>query len=305
MEHQELGRRQFLTTLTKAMSSSLLINDPFVFPAVPPLLGESQLTYTVGEVISMILKLIPGAPFDTTVDTLKSGTTSQPVTGIITTMFATVEVIEQAIATGANFIIAHEPTFYNHADQTDWLQTDTVFRHKNNLLTQHSIAVWRFHDYWHAHRPDGIYAGIIAALGWARQSDKQDPSIITLPPMSLSQIIAHTKEKLGIEQVRVVGDMEQPCQRVLLLVGASGGRNQIAAIEKVRPDVVLCGEVSEWETPEYVRDARRQGQQLSLVILGHIMSEAAGMEWLVSWLKPQLVAVSIRYIPSGNPFTYA
>ena len=63
--------------------------------------------------------------------------------------------------------------------------------------------------------------------------------------------------------------------------GAAGGRSQITAIEKTQPDVIFCGEASEWETPEYVRDARRQGKKLSLVILGHIMSEAAGMEWVV------------------------
>ena len=267
-------------------------------------LRTDQQTMTVGQIMDLILKTIPGAPFAKTVDTLKSGNPSQTVTGIVSTMFATVDVIEKTAAAGANFIIVHEPTFYNHADETDWLKNDPVFRHKHELLTKHGIALWRFHDYWHSHRPDGIYAGVLKALDWASQSDEKNPALITLPAMSLSQIITHTKEKLGIKQVRVVGDMAQSCQRVLLLVGASGGRNQISAIQKARPDVVLCGETSEWETPEYVRDARRQGQKLSLVILGHIMSEAAGMEWLVSWLQPKVPGIKISYIPSGNPFSY-
>lgn len=142
------------------------------------------------------------------------------------------------------------------------------------------------------------------ALGWSNYVDPANPSVITLPPTSLQKIITHTKAKLGIKLVRVVGDPAQSCQRLLLLPGASGGRNQIAAIEKAKPDVVLCGEVSEWETPEYVRDARRQGQTLSLVVLGHIMSEAPGMEWLVPWLQPKLPDIKIAYIPSVNPFVY-
>lgn len=254
--------------------------------------------------MDLILKTIPNAPFAKTVDTLKSGSPAQNVTGIVSTMFATTDVIEKAIAAKANFIIVHEPTFYNHADETDWLQNDPVFRHKHDLLTKHGIAVWRFHDYWHSHRPDGIRTGVLNALGWSNYVDAGNPQVLTLPATSLQQLIIHAKEKLGIKLVRVVGDTAQVCQRVLLLPGASGGRNQIAAIEKAKPDVVLCGEVSEWETPEYVRDARRQGQKLSLVILGHIMSEAAGMEWLVSWLQPKVPGIKVSFIPSGNPFTY-
>ena len=296
------GRREFLATLTKAVSSSLLLSTPLISHANS--LTSEQTSLTVGQVMELILKTIPGAPFPKTVDTLKSGTADQKVTGIVSTMFATIEVIEKTIAAGANFIIAHEPTFYNHADETDWLANDAVYRHKHELLTKNGIAVWRFHDYWHSHRPDGIRTGMLSALGWEKYADAENPSLLMLPATPLHQLIAHAKQKLGIKLVRVVGDKTQSCQRVLLLPGAAGGRNQIAAIEKTKPDVVFCGEASEWETPEYVRDARRQGQKLSLVILGHIMSEAAGMEWLVPWLKPQLPGIKISYIASENPFTY-
>ena len=45
--------------------------------------------YTVGDIMDIIIKPIPGAPFDKTVDTLKSGNRDIVVTGIVTTMFAT------------------------------------------------------------------------------------------------------------------------------------------------------------------------------------------------------------------------
>jgi putative NIF3 family GTP cyclohydrolase 1 type 2 len=296
------GRRYFLTTLTKAAGVSLLIDNPVLSQAGS--MGSPPAPMTVGQVMELILKKIPNAPFPKTVDTLKSGSASQTVTGIVTTMFTTMDVIEKAIAAKANFIIAHEPTFYNHADETDWLKEDAVFQKKQALLEKHNIAVWRFHDYWHAHQPDGIRTGMLSALGWEKYVDKNEPRLLIMPVMPLHQLIAYTKQKLGIKQVRIVGDRNQSCQRVLLMPGASGGRNQIAAIERTKPDVILCGEVSEWETPEYVRDARQQGAKLSLVVLGHVLSEAAGMEWLVSWLKPQLPGIPISYVASGNPFSY-
>src|ERR1700753_1554729 len=76
---------------------------------------------TVRQVIDALLADIPGAPFPKTVDTIKTGNPDTIVKGIVTTMFATVAVIEKTISLGANFIIAHEPTFYNHLDETDWL----------------------------------------------------------------------------------------------------------------------------------------------------------------------------------------
>jgi hypothetical protein len=48
-------------------------------------------TFTVKQVIDIILKEIPGAPFTTTVDQLRSGSMDQEVTGIVTTMFPTIE----------------------------------------------------------------------------------------------------------------------------------------------------------------------------------------------------------------------
>jgi hypothetical protein len=96
---------------------------------------------TVQQVIDLILREIPVGPIDKTVDTLKAGKPDQPVTGIVSTMFATVDVIRKAIDARANFIIAHEPTFYNHLDETEWLGQDKVYEYKRHLLDEHGIAV--------------------------------------------------------------------------------------------------------------------------------------------------------------------
>jgi hypothetical protein len=40
---------------------------------------------------------------------------------------------------------------------------------------------------------------------------------------------------------------------------AAGGTRQIAAIQKEKPDVLICGELNEWETSEYIRDLRYMG----------------------------------------------
>jgi putative NIF3 family GTP cyclohydrolase 1 type 2 len=229
----------------------------------------------------------------------------QEVTGIITTMFPTIEVIEKTAKAGANFIIAHETPFYNNQDETDWLQQDDAYRYKVNLLTKHKIAIWRFHDYWHAHKPDGITMGNLIKLGWEKYYDVNNPRIITLPnPMAIKSIVALTKEKLGISTVRFVGDLTQNCSTIYLAFGYMDSKRQIAAIQQYKPDLILSGETREWETVERVRDGLQIGQKTSLLVLSHAVSEEAGMEYAAKWLQAKVPGTKITHIEAKNPFNF-
>ena len=296
-------RRKFVTTLVTAAGTLPLVLTPMAgIAAFAPNPNESL---TIQQVIDIILKSIPGAPFEKTVDNIKAGNVNQVVTGIVTTMFATNEVIEKTAAAGANFIIAHEPTFYNHADDTTWLQTDPVYMHKRELLQQHNITVWRCHDYIHAHKPDGIQMGVLQALGWDKYYDATTPYAFTIPTTTLGEIIELVKRKLGIAHVRMMGNKAQNCSRIVLAPGAAGGRLQISTLQKEKPDLLICGELSEWETPEYLRDARHMGIKTGLIVLGHAVSEEPGLRWLQQWLQPQLPGIKITHIPSGGPLLWA
>jgi hypothetical protein len=72
----------------------------------------------------------------------------------------------------------------------------------------------------------------------------------------------------------------------------------------MKPDLILSGETREWETVERVRDGLAMGQKTSLLVLSHSVSEEAGMEYLVQWLRPKVACLAITHIPSNNPFTF-
>ncbi len=295
-----LKRRAFINTSLKAAGATALLSASNVVNAGSK---RKQKEYTVQDVIDIILKEIPAAPFKQTVDTIKSGGAGQKVTGIVTTMFATVQVINEAAKLGANFIIAHEPTFYNHTDDVNWVPGSAIVKQKQTLLQQDGITVWRFHDYWHAYRPDGIKHGVLKKADWLQYYKDGDP-MLQLPPASLKSIANHLKTTLGIEHVRVIGDLSQMCSRIVLMPGAAGGQMQIGLAEKQHPDVLIVGEVHEWETAEYFRDAIQFGQKTSLIVLGHGVSEEPGMEWLVEWLHPKVPELKITHIASNNPFVF-
>jgi putative NIF3 family GTP cyclohydrolase 1 type 2 len=299
-----MSRRRFLTTMLTAVPGAAFLKTMGMSGADPASTGQTagrlathsdpkSAPMSIRQVIDAILADIPGAPFKNTVDTVKWGDPEQPVKGIVTTMFATDAIIEKAAGLGANFIIAHEPTFYNHLDETDWLAGDGVFGFKKASLDRHGMVVWRFHDSWHAHRPDGIVIGVLVALGWDKYYDPNSPWVIELPPVSLGDI----------ENLRFIGDLSQVCKRITLSPGAGGGRSQIGMIRKYDPDLFICGEVNEWETSEYVRDAKYQGQKTALAVLGHSVSEEPGMEWLIPWLQPKVPGIRITHIASGDAFS--
>jgi len=295
------NRRSFLGNSFKLAGAAALISFPGCLLADKP--SSQNKSYTVQEVMDIVLKDVPGAPFNQTVDTLKSGKPGQTVTGIITTMFATIDIINLAIKNNANFIIAHEPSFYNHLDDTKWVSPNDVLKQKQALLEKHGIAIWRFHDYCHALRPDAISYGVAKKANWLPYY-KTGEVMLKLPAISLQKLVQHLKTSLGISQLRIIGDLNQTCENIALLPGAWGGQRQISTTENEKPDTLIVGEIHEWETGEYIRDARAFGSKTSLIILGHSVSEEPGMEYIVEWLTPRLPGVNIKHIASGNPFTF-
>lgn len=292
MNSNKLPRRTFIRK-TSILTASGLILDPFSVFA-----GSGAKEWTVGEIMDMFISQVPNAPFQTTVDTLKIGSRDQVVTGIVTTMFTTLEIIKKAIELKANLIIPHEPTFFSGSDETDWLQNDPVFRTKFDLMAKHGIALWRNHDYIHRMKVDGVQAGVVDELEW-NDYYKQSP-VLDIPDTSLGNLINYVKEKLGVPAMRYIGDLNQSCSKILLLPGAVGGKRQIESIMKEKPDVLICGESNEWETPEYVRTANEMGMKLSMIEIGHSASEEGGSEFLTSWIRKHAPEIPVTHIPSGN-----
>lgn len=300
-------RRKFIYHTAALAGAGIALASPMISLASGLGYNNSSAddSFTVKQIMDLFITDVPGGALPNTVDTLKAGSAETVVTGIVTTMFATIPVIRNAISLGYNLIIAHEPTFYNHADETTALQNDDVYKYKADLLKQHNITVWRNHDYIHRLVPDGVTTGVLAQLEWQKYADKTVPNLITLPPSYLKEVISHAKAKLNIEKVRLIGDPDEVCKRVLLMPGSAGGNRQIEAIGRFKPDVILCGEISEWETAEYVRDARAKGDKLSLVVLGHIASEEPGSQFMLKWLKEKVPGVKSTHIPCGNSLQFA
>ncbi len=257
---------------------------------------------TVGEVVERIRKNV-GVPWRAeTVDTIKAGTADTPVKGIATTMMATFDVVRKASGKGLNFVITHEPTFYNHEDKTSDLAGDATYQAKDEFLRANGMAVFRFHDHWHARRPDGIATGMAEELEWTKHADAQNPRLFRFDNIPLGELAQQMKTKLKVRTMRVVGD---PGLRIRTAAANWGYANQmggIRALERPEVDVLIIGEAREWEVVEYAADTVTAGKKKALIVLGHIVSEQAGMKYCARWLKPLVGEVPVEFVAAEEPF---
>lgn len=240
-----------------------------------------------------------------TVDTFKAGNPDTAVKGIAVTMMATYDVLVRAAREGKNLVITHEPTFYNHLDNATELraQRDPVLLEKEDFIRKHNMVVWRFHDGWHAHKPDGILLGMTHALGWSEYQSAADSRLFTLPEISLEKLADSVATRLSVKAARFVGDKKLKVTKVALQPGAAGPGKQIKLLERNDVEALIIGEVPEWETIQYVSDAVTQGRKKALILLGHIPSEQAGMQECAIWMRHFIREVPITFIAAREPFS--
>lgn len=257
---------------------------------------------TASEIIGTIIKYSGSHAISNTVDIIKEGDPQTPVTGIITCMFATMDVLKQAVLKNCNLLIVHEPLYYNHLDDTIKFQNDPVFLEKKRFITDHNLVIWRFHDYIHTMKPDGIETGMVTKLGWKDYVVKGTTNKFVLPETTLKELLKYLKMIFPKNAFYVIGNPEMKLSNVRLAAGAPGSETHIRLLEDMKVDVVLAGESQQWETYEYIRDAVDQGRKKAIIFIGHIASEEAGMEYCAVWLKSFIKNVPVNFVECGPSF---
>jgi putative NIF3 family GTP cyclohydrolase 1 type 2 len=255
---------------------------------------------TAAAVIELIIQKTAAPTIQNTVDVIKEGDPQTPVTGIITTMFATMDVLKEAVAKKCNLIISHEPLYYNHLDSKEQFTNDPVFLEKQRFIIDNKLVVWRFHDYIHRMNPDGIGMGMVAKLGYEKYKADGSLNRFIIPETKLENLLQDMKQKFPAHAFHVIGNPSMTVSKVAFAAGAPGSAAHFNALKE--NDVFIAGEVPQWETYEYARDAVQQGKSKAVIFIGHINSEEAGMDYCATWLKSFLNDLPIHFVSSGSSY---
>lgn len=242
--------------------------------------------------------------YETTCDTLKIGSPDAEVKKVAVAMFPTVDLIKQVIDWGADLFIVHEPIYFSHYDN---LTPDKIVRAKYKLLSDAGITVYRFHDHPHRNSQDLIAAGELKYLGLNGEVDYNtgvfDLVRIKLDePITAVELAKRIESNLGIKHVRICGARDIPGKKIATCFGAPGDVYDVIADD--RTEILLIGEVCEWYYGEYVRDSAALGLNKSLLILGHVGSERAGMLYITDLLREKAPDLEIKYFETPEVYTY-
>ena len=234
-------------------------------------------------------------------DTVKFGDENRELKRVGVTMHATVEVLKAVKEKNIDFLIVHEPIFYSESENTPDLP---VYCEKKRLIDESGVTIYRFHDHPHNFYPDMITEGGLKALGITSTIEKTQyfaSYTIELDRGVLaSQLVMQMQAELSLKNIRVCGSIDKPCKKIAVCFGTPGGVFELLQREDI--DMVLTGEICEWQLGEYARDADALGYTKSLVIMGHIGSEREGMKLLAERLKND-TRFTTEYIECGEVFS--
>lgn len=257
---------------------------------------------TAREVVDLIKKNF-GKPWNelSRRDTFKLGDPDTTVKGIATTFMSTFDMLKRANQAGLNMVITHEDTFWNDADDTTDLTSNPLYQMKTEYVKKNGMVIWRNHDGMHSQQPDFTVVGELRSIGVKGGEDAvMRPRVYTIPETTLGEFASQVKRLTGSRAFRCVGDPRARISKVLAGPGYATPRMTAEA------DVVVGGEQQEadggFDNVEYVADAASLGMAKGLIMLGHVVSEEAGMEDLAKWLRTFIKGVPIQLVPAGEPF---
>lgn len=277
----------------------------FLFVLLVPAFSWAQKSTpkTPRDVVELMKENVTCDWLEQTVDVFKAGNPDAELKGIAVCMFADMPTLRKAVDAGCNFIITHEPVFYNHLDETENLKDDPVFREKMEFIEKNQLVIFRFHDHIHMTKPDGIYAGMIDELDLKQYAKDESLVQYTLPKQSVKAYAETLKNKLELETVRLIGDPEMSFTNMALMVGAPGGQRHISMLGNPDVELLVAGEATEWETYLYANDAKALGKKKAVIFLGHEKSEEAGMKYCTEWLNSFAQGVPIQFFENEANFT--
>lgn len=279
-----------------------------------PLLLSAADSLTAEAVIQRIQAALGGDWPAAGPDGFKAGDPSTVIKGIATTAMATLDVLKQAAKANANLVLTYEPTFYGRADgrppaagafpgrgPIGLSPDDPVAKAKHEFIDKNNLVVFRLRDHWQSRKENEMLTGLAAALGWSKNRVKPDDVLYEIRSAASEAVVAQIRERLKIRAgLRAVGDRKATVRRVLLYPGSITPAPMWQRYAEV--DMLIAGEVREWENTHYAADTFTAGEKRTLVTVGRVVSEEPGMRACVDWLKTVVKELPATWIGAGDPY---
>jgi hypothetical protein len=308
MEETDVSRRRF-TLLAGTLVAGRI-----------PLNAANALT--AQEIVTRIQTSLGSDRPATSPDGFKAGDPNTPVKGVATTAMATMDVLKRASAAGANLVITYEPTFFGRQDGpappsapsaspgagsgrvpprafVGLTADDPVYKAKKEFIEKSGLVVYRLRDGWQSRKENDMTAGLAESLGWTKYRVKPDDVLYDIPAATAEDTVALIRKNLNLRGgLRAVGDRKATVRKVLLHPGTMTPATMWQRYAET--DLIVAGEVREWENTHYAADIYTAGEERGLVTIGRVASEDPGMRACAAWLRTIVKEVPAQWIAVGD-----
>lgn len=223
----------------------------------------------------------------------KFGSPNAQTRGVLVCFMPTVAALEAAAAQDCNLVVTHEQLHYPYTFQNpNWeeLPTWPVNHARLTLLAKHDLTLYRAHgqlDRFCILDESAAQAGLpepVVREGYYR--------IYEIPPVTVRELAARTKQNLGLPHVRVSGDPQRVVRRVGLPWGGLGlslNVGFIAGLLAYGPDVLIAGECDEYAF-RFTEDAG-----VPMIETAHSASENPGLRRFAQVLHDQFPQIRVVF----------
>lgn len=245
---------------------------------------------TAQEIVAYVETLAPPKGGE---EIFRWGNPATEVTGLLVAWMATVEAIEYAAANGCNFIISHESLHFPYSHINPGLEnyaTWTTNRLRLTALSKHDITLYQCHTT--ADR-FSIFGDAVSLLGLGKWDPAQGyTQVFDIEPVSLRELVGRVKAAMGMDTLRVSGDLDAMVSRVGCPWGGVGLSLNVSFIEAViakGANGLIAGESDEYAM-RYAADAG-----VPMIETSHAGSENPGLRRFADHLRDHFGRLKVLF----------
>lgn len=226
------------------------------------------------------------------------GRVEKEVNTIYVALDATDEVIDDAIACGADMLITHHPLLFSPLKKI----TDEHFIGSRVVkLLQHDISYYAMHTNYDVHgmaQLSGTILGLsdMEALEVTDEETQEGIGRVGCLPteMTIKDVCQLVKEKYNLDTVKVFGNLNQKVQRLAISPGSGKHMSELAV--KKGAEVLVTGDIDHHEGIDAV------AQKLVIIDAGHYGLEHIFVADMVNFLKEKFLGIWVVEAEKAHPF---
>lgn len=230
------------------------------------------------------------------------------VRGIAVSYAASLRVLQHAVESGCNLLIAdthpyyfYDPLWSGVPGAEEAVMGSAMVARKVQFIGDNGLAVVRLKSAWEAFRPLAGALDLADRIGWTASGDTPDFVVCDVPTETLTGQAREIRERTGAGAIRIIGDGSLSVSRVALSPGLLTPEKLARILRSTSVQAVVTGEVIEWEAGPYMQDAITAGAPAALLQIGFACSMEPGSTRLADWVRAAVPNIPVVRMESGDP----